>query len=169
MAKGNINRLTARTVAAARVGMHCDGNNLYLQVTKGTDGGLNRSWLLRYATGEIKTSANGKSRRAERQMGLGSYPRVTLVEAREKAREALKLLAQGHDPIEAKRNSRAAAALASAKAITFKECAEACIRSHERGWRNESPVAQHAQHLRLSVYRRSVCRPNRHWPRSQSP
>ncbi|MBL1258003.1 site-specific integrase [Methylocystis sp. Sn-Cys] len=142
MAKRGINRLTARTVATAGVGYHCDGDSLYLQVTQGGDGSLNRSWLVRYATGEIKMSASGKSRRAERQMGLGPYPRVSLKEAREKAQEALRLTASGQDPVEAKRASKSSAALANAKAMSFAECAEAYIRSHEHGWRNDKHRAQ---------------------------
>lgn len=152
MAKRGSNRLTARGVATAPAGFHCDGNNLYLQVTEGADGGRNRSWLLRYATGEVKISAAGKPRRVERQMGLGSYPLVSLQEARAKAQEALKLIASGQDPIEAKRASKATAAIAAAKAATFKDCAERYIRSHETGWRNDKHRAQWWSTLEMYAY-----------------
>lgn len=151
MARGS-NRLTDRSVKTATVGYHCDGNNLYLQVTQGADDTLNRSWLLRYATGGVKISAAGKPRRVERQMGLGSYPVVSLQAAREKAREALRLIASGHDPIEARRASKAAAAVAIAKAVTFKDCAEKYIRAHETGWRNDKHRAQWWSTLETYVY-----------------
>ena len=32
-------------------------------------------------------------------MGLGAYPGVTLAQAREKAREARKVIVEGHDPV----------------------------------------------------------------------
>ncbi|MGJ0426214.1 tyrosine-type recombinase/integrase [Methylocystis sp.] len=121
-------------------------------MTQGGDGSLNRSWLLRYATGEIKMSASGKPRRVERQMGLGPYPRVSLKEAREKAQEALRLIAAGQDPIEAKRASRAVASITAAKAMTFKGCAEAYIRSHEKGWRNDKHRAQWGSTLATYAY-----------------
>lgn len=152
MAKRGVGRLTDRTVKAAGVGYHCDGAGLYLQVTRGTEGRLCRSWLFRFATGESATSANGKPRRVERQMGLGPYPLVSLVEAREKARGALKLRAQGVDPIDAKRASKAAAAVASAKAMTFDQCAEACIRSQEKGWRNKKHRSQWRNTLKTYAY-----------------
>jgi hypothetical protein len=63
------------------VGIYCDGGGLYLQVTAGKDGQLNRSWLFRCATGEITTSKTGKPRKVERAMGLGSFPDVSLADA----------------------------------------------------------------------------------------
>src|SRR5450759_1421043 len=90
-------------------GRYLDAHGLYLQVMNAT----NRSWLLRYERAGVK-----------RWMGLGPLHAFTLDEARERARQARQLLADGIDPIEARRNERAeketAAALAAAKAITFK-------------------------------------------------
>jgi Arm DNA-binding domain len=63
--------------------MYCDGGGLYLQVTKGGDAALHRSWLYRFAIA-------GR----ERQMGLGSFPTVGIAEARAKAADARKLVAE---------------------------------------------------------------------------
>jgi integrase len=111
--------------------MHCDGGGLYLQVTKGTDGALHRSWLYRFAIA-------GR----ERQMGLGSFPTVGLAEARAKATDARKLVAERIDPIERRDALRASVALADAKAMTFDDCCDAYIQSHRAGWRNVKHAAQ---------------------------
>jgi integrase len=50
--------------------------------------------------------------------------------------------ARGKDPIEERKLLRAAAKLDAAKAITFKECAEAYIAAHKAGWRDEKHAAQ---------------------------
>jgi len=54
-------------------------------------------------------------------MGLGSLRKVSLADARRKAAECHKLLDDHIDPIEHRTQARAAAALANAKSITFKE------------------------------------------------
>ena len=63
------------------------------------------------------TGADGK--RVGRHLGLGSTADFTLAEAREKARKQRQLLAEGVDPLEAKRARKTAAKLAAAKAMTF--------------------------------------------------
>src|SRR5258708_7243909 len=102
-------RLTDRAVKAAKVGRHPDGGGLYLQVTPGKGDQLNKSWLFRFATGGIKISEKNKKPYKQGQwMGLGSYPDLSLAEAREKAAEARKLRRQGIDPIKAREEQRAA-------------------------------------------------------------
>jgi integrase len=134
-----INRLSPLTVKSVPPGMYCDGGGLYLQVTKGTDGALHRSWLYRFAIA-------GR----ERQMGLGSFPTVTIAEARAKATDARKLVAARVDPI-VRRNAQAASARASeATVMTFDECATAYVRSHRAGWR--SPKHAEAWTMTLAKY-----------------
>src|SRR6476660_3443992 len=58
-----------------------------------------RSWLLRFSFG---------GRRPE--MGLGSFPEVSLALARQKARSARELVGQGINPIEAKQTVKRTAA-----------------------------------------------------------
>jgi integrase len=120
--------------------MYADGGGLYLQVTRGEEGQARKSWLFRFATGEIRTSKSGRERRVERAMGLGSFPLTSLADARAGAVEARNQRRRGIDPIEARRDQRAALALAQAKAMTFRQCADTYIASHRAGWRN----AQHA-------------------------
>jgi integrase len=61
---------------------------------------------------------------------------LTLAEAREKAREASRLRLEGIDPIAAKHAQRAAAAVAAASAMTFRQCAEGFIKDNEASWTN---------------------------------
>ena len=107
--------------------MYPDGAGLYLQVT----GAAAKSWVLRY-------SLRGKAR----EMGLGSLRKVTLADARRKAAECHKLL-DGHvDPIEHRAQARAAAALANATSITFKEAAARYIAMRSKGLKNAKHAAQ---------------------------
>ncbi len=64
-----------------------DGDGLYLRVRTAS-----KSWLYRY-----------KSGKKQLKMGLGSYPIVTLAIARDLARDANALRAQGIDPLDARR------------------------------------------------------------------
>lgn len=132
--------LSVRKVAAIREpGLHAVGGvpGLLLRVTEG--GG--RSWVYRYQMGGNR-----------RHMGLGSVGDCHLEEARECAREARKMVIAGHDPIKARRAEQKASALASAKAMTFKQCAEAYIAAHRAGWRNAKHAAQWSSTLESYVY-----------------
>ena len=81
----SIHRLSSVAVRNAKPGMHPDGGGLYLQATESANHMISKSWVFRFATGRIVTSATGKSRSEERQMGLGSLIDVSLAEARERA------------------------------------------------------------------------------------
>jgi hypothetical protein len=98
-------------------GFYCDGGGLYLQVSKSGS----KSWVFRYAIGGRK-----------RDMGLGSVTTFTLAEARERARKMRQLVAEGIDPIDDRKAKRAGAA----SMLTFRECGERYVASHEAGWRN---------------------------------
>jgi integrase len=89
-----------------------------------------RSWLLRTTVG---------TRRVE--IGLGSYPEVTLAEAHERARTAKKDILNGINPIEARKAKR------SIIDWTFERCAEAYMDSHEGTWKN----VKHAQQWRNTL------------------
>ena len=93
--------------------------------------GGSRSWILRYQLAGRR-----------RELGLGSYPSVTLANAREAARAVRRKLAQGIDPIEEGRLVRSRLAAEKAAAITFAEAAARYIASHERGWKNAKHVQQ---------------------------
>jgi integrase len=135
-------KLSARTVATTiKPGLYGDGGGLYLQV--GASGG--KSWLFRFMLA-------GKAR----AMGLGALAEVSLAEAREAAAEARKLAKAGTDPIEQRdaqrEGARQAAALVAAKAMTFQQCADAYIKAHAAGWRNEKHRMQWPNTLRDYVY-----------------
>lgn len=118
-------------------GRYRDERGLYLQVISAT----NRSWLLRY-------ERNGR----ERWMGLGSAHTFKLEEARERARAARKLLADGIDPLEARKAEREARALAAMKVLTFKEAAQRYFDDHSRKWRNAKHRAQFTSTMETYVH-----------------
>ena len=113
-------------------GYYCDGAGLYLQIAKGGS----KSWVLRYTVA-------GKAR----EMGLGSFVIFSLAEARNRAIAERKKLADGVDPIEAKRGSLLEQRLAAAKVITFDKAAEGFIEANESGWRS----AKHGEQWRNTL------------------
>jgi integrase len=130
-------RLSDRNCRTAGVGKHHDGMGLYFAVRQGA-AGVTKSWLFRY-------KFNGKSI----WMGLGSYPAITLAQARRKTADARSLLADGEDPLWHKRAHRAAFSQREAKPVpTFAECATAYIASHEAGWRGQRTHANWTRTLR---------------------
>jgi integrase len=117
-----LNRLSAFKVEKAKQsGMYADGGGLYLRIAEGGS----KQWIYRYVTND-----------RPRDMGIGPVHVLTLAEAREKAREASKLRLEGIDPIAHKHAQRAAAAVAAASAMTFRQCAEGFIRDNEASWSN---------------------------------
>ena len=124
-------KLTDVRVRSASPGTHGDGNGLYLVVRQGA-AVVNRSWLFRY-------SAAGSSH----WTGLGGYPDISLQRARQKAQECCQQLYEGIDPLERKRQQRAALSQQHTKREpTFAECAAAYVASHEAGWRGKR-TSQH--------------------------
>lgn len=111
--------LTAATVRNLGEGFHSDGGNLYLKV----DASGARRWILRL-------TVNGK----RRDLGLGSPPVVSLLEAREAALQHRKAARAGDDPLAAKRRSKAIP--------SFKEAAEQVHAHNEGGWRNDKHKKQ---------------------------
>ncbi len=136
-----LERLSALAVARkTENGLYADGGGLYLQVT-GDGADKAKSWLFRYRT-------NGRGR----WMGLGSVHAVSLARARELAAAARALRAEGKDPIDERRDRRASAKAAAARAITFKEAAEAHIRANRASWRNAIHARQWETTLMTYVY-----------------
>lgn len=136
-----LHRLSDRTVKTTLPGKYCDGAGLYLVVVQGRTG-INRNWLFRYA-------ANGR----QRWHGLGAYPIVSLAEARRRAQDARELLASGRDPIAHKAAVRAALSQPQPpKAMSFRECAEAYVASHEASWRGARATHRWTRSLATHVY-----------------
>lgn len=112
--KGN---LTSLSVERAGVGMHGDGNCLWLIVTQLKDGSLSKRWLMRY-----------RMLSAYREIPLGAYPAVSLATARVVTNQHHATIAAGGDPAQLRREAREAkkAVLVAAKTaintkpLTFK-------------------------------------------------
>lgn len=134
----SIHRLSSRTVKTVSArGMYPDGGNLWLQVSAcGT-----KSWIFRY-TVDDKTH----------EMDLGSTRDVDLPEARAKAERWRECMNDGDDPIQFRDAERAAKKTDSAKSMTFRECAEAYIRSHSADWKNTKHASQWDNTLATYVY-----------------
>jgi integrase len=104
-------------------GRHSDGGGLYLNVSPtGT-----KSWLFMWVR-------EGK----RREMGLGSYPTVSLSKARTKASDCRSAVSEGRDPIAEKRKEAEP---------TFGECADRYIDSIKSEWRNAKHEYQWNQTL----------------------
>jgi integrase len=127
----------AALVRAQKPGRHGDGGGLYLQVSYyGT-----ASWTFRYRiAGRL------------REMGLGPVKTWSLAEARERARKLRQVRGQGLDPLVERRAGQLRERLEAARALTFKQCAEAYIAAHRAGWRNQRHAAQWPSTLEAFVY-----------------
>jgi integrase len=110
--------LTDKEVQAAKPGTNMrDGGGLFLRVT--SKGG--KSWVFRF------TSPAGDMAGKGREMGLGSYPAVSLSGARDAATKARALVIAGKDPIAeqaTKRLEAAEGATAKASALSLGEFAD---------------------------------------------
>lgn len=132
MGKRSICRLTAvECEKFAQPGkLLSDGGNLYLSCSRSGS----KSWIFRYVF-------QGR----QRDYGLGGYPAVKLIDARDMADGARKLLRDGIDPLEERKTLAAEAARKVAdaaraeavSAITFEKCALEFIAAKESGWRND--------------------------------
>jgi integrase len=85
-------------------------------------------------------------------MGLGSVHTVSLAEARDKALTCRKQRLDGGDPIAARKGARAAARLADAGAMTFRQAAQSYMAAHKAGWRSLKHSAQWANTLETYAY-----------------
>jgi integrase len=140
---GNLSTARVRTAvpkAGRRALVLPDGGCLYLQVTRGNSG-VRRSWTFRYEF---------DGRRYE--MGLGGLHTLSLTEARDKARILRQQLLDDINPLEARRQARAARRVAAATAVTFQQCAEQYIAAHRAGWRNVKHAEQWPSTLAAFVY-----------------
>jgi integrase len=135
---GVIGKLTTVQVRQAkRRGLYGDGGGLFLQVSETGA----KSWVFRF-----------KEAGRLRVMGLGPIHTVSLAEARDHALECRKLRLGGRDPIAERKTAHAAARLDAAKAISFKECAEAYMAAHKAAWRNAKHGAQWEATLATYAY-----------------
>jgi integrase len=120
-------------------GRYSDGHQLYLQVQSPT----NKSWLFRY-------TFDGR----ERFMGLGPLHTIDLEEARERARQARRILLDGADPLAVRAAEAAQRALSAARTITFEAAAKTYYESHEASWKNAKHRQQFLNTLKTYVFPR---------------
>lgn len=103
--------------------------------------GASKSWILRAVV-------NGK----RSDIGIGSYPGVTLATARKLANAHRDAIATGVDPLAAKRHARDAARVERSKTKTFVECAVAYVEAHKGEWKNDKRVKQWSATLETYAY-----------------
>lgn len=126
-------------------GWHAVGGvaGLVLQVGKPSqDGGtIPRSWLFRFRFG-------GK----REVMGVGSYPQVSLAQAREQAKKHSLDVKNGINPLAKKKTEKSALLAQAAKQKTFKECAEAYTKAHASDHTNDKHRKQWESTLKTYAY-----------------
>ena len=88
-----------------------------------------------------------------RQMGLGSWPEVSLAEARKRALEGRRLARNGVDPIDARQSEQSAKRIAAGReSQTFATVAAEFVTVHKPGWRSAKHKAQWESTLRQYCY-----------------
>jgi integrase len=126
-------------------GWHAVGGvaGLLLQVRKPAQAGAPapRSWILRMRIGN------------ERQLiGLGSYPQVSLAQARVQAKALAQDVKQGVDVRAQKRAQRSAVIAAASKNKTFVECAAAYMEAHSEDYTSAKHRKQWPATLNMYAY-----------------
>ncbi|MYD91184.1 MAG: DUF4102 domain-containing protein [Caldilineaceae bacterium SB0662_bin_9] len=110
-------KLTALQVKAlSEPGRYSDGSTLYLRIAPGGS----KQWVQRLAVHGVR-----------RDIGLGGWPVVSLAEARRKAMDNRKLVADGGDPLAAKRR---------AGIPTFEQAAREVYDLNRPTWKNRNHI-----------------------------
>ena len=104
------------------------------------------------ATGSKHWIWRGTVRGRRRDLGLGTFPYVSLGEAREKAFEYRRLARAGEDPTAVHVPKGTTEAQPKSKAPTFRKAAAAVIDLHRPTWRNPKSAAQWDASLRDYAY-----------------
>lgn len=121
-------------------GLYADGGGLYLQVT--ATGA--KTWIFRFVSPTTKK---------RRDMGLGPVADILLADARERASDARRLVANGADPIEVKRAQKTEQAPPPpTSAPTFKVIAKSYIEANASRWKSAKHAAQWESTLERYAY-----------------
>jgi integrase len=118
-----------------------DGTVTGLRLEAGNSKGHGK-WMLRFVSPET-----GK----RRDMGLGTYPDVSIVDARKAAVAARDLIHDSQDPIEARRSTKASRQ-ADVDAMTFEQAARKVHEDLKGGWKNPKHAAQWLTTLETHVF-----------------
>ena len=94
----------------------------------------------------------GTVRGRRRDLGLGTFPYVSLSEARERALEFRRLAKRGEDPVAVHAAAGSSKVERKSNAPTFREAAAAVIDLHRPTWRNPKSAAQWQASLRDYAY-----------------
>jgi integrase len=129
-----LHKLHPKTITTAAPGKYEDGGGLRLTVTQN---GV-RKWSLRF-------TLHGK----RREIGLHTYPTTSLTEARDLAIEYRKLIRDGVDPIEDRKQKALAARQTG---VTFKKCALDFIETQRSTWKNAKHADQWVSTLALYAF-----------------
>jgi integrase len=119
---------------AKQIGRHTTNEKgLQLLIKKGGY----KYWVLRYTYGANR-----------HDLTLGSFPEISVADARKKAQEARYQLSQGINPIADRKAKKAALIAQTSSAITFEKFALEVIESKRIEWTNEKHAAQWEATLR---------------------
>ncbi|MBT7777319.1 MAG: integrase arm-type DNA-binding domain-containing protein, partial [Rhodospirillales bacterium] len=118
-----------------------DGTITGLWLRPGKEKGYGK-WQMRFVSPETNT---------RRDMGLGTYPEVSLIEVRRAAAAARESIRNGIDPIDA-RKADTQSRHRDANALTFEKAARQCHDSNKSGWRNPKHAAQWITTLETYVF-----------------
>jgi integrase len=131
---------TRGLLARGEVGRHFDRDGLYLVI----DGPMSARWERRY-----------QFQKQPRYYGIGPVKAFDLEEARAQNKLVSQQIAQGIDPLVAKRTRQAAqkaAAAVNIKIVTFRELGERFIADNQAGWKSASYGLQWKRSLERYVY-----------------
>jgi integrase len=134
----NHENLTGKKLAALGEGRHSDGNNLYLYIRGGS-----RGWVLIYRLG----------RKKKREMQIGSFPAMTLMEARQEALRWRRELHEGRDPIEVREAQRQAWEIERLRlSHTLERRCRDYYEAHKHLWKNRKHAHQWISSLETHVF-----------------
>lgn len=125
-------KLTARQIKNADKGSHQDGNGLFLSKRDRSKG----KWIFRF-------TFDGK----RRDMGLGSWPEVSLSEARDAAHDSREQVRKGINPI----TSRRSAEIQRLGVPTLAECIYAAHEARKASLRGEGKAGRWLSPLEIHV------------------
>lgn len=126
-------RLKAQQLKTIGKGRHCDGQGLYFN-SRGAGRG---QWELRFSLWGV-----------EQWAGLGGYPAIGLKEARDRAEEARRMVANGDNPISARRREKALLKVETGSLGVLVEKTHASLRP---GLKNGDPDGKWTSPLRTHV------------------
>lgn len=181
MPKGKLTDRAVRHKKTAGVWSDGDGLRLRVQLRKRTDSNgvekeeLRRSWVFRFSSPTVTNltlaaraaeqrqlpapdpaSVANPTKKAVREIGLGSADRVSLAEARRIAGEKRRMIdVEKQDPLEveaAAEKQRQTEAAARSQQVTFSECAEKFITDKQHEWKSAKHAGQWRATLKTYAY-----------------